>query len=210
MTPNDHIAIAFAKIGAFLRTQQWRAAERHGLTPTQIQILLVLNARGAVRISALAPELGITQPTVSDAVAALVKKGLANRESDPDDRRAVQLNLTRAGKNLAAELDGCPPALDDALEALVEDHRSGLLRHLSLAVAGLQRSNAIPVQHMCVTCRFFRPHAHHDEAQPHHCAFVNAPFGDVQLRLECGDYEAAQEADADTAFSQFSSPPRAP
>jgi hypothetical protein len=41
---------------------------------------------------------------------------------------------------------------------------------------------------MCATCVFFRPDVHDDPERPHHCAFVDAPFGDRQLRLDCDDY----------------------
>jgi hypothetical protein len=47
---------------------------------------------------------------------------------------------------------------------------------------------------MCVTCRYFRPHVHSDPERPHHCAFVDAPFGDRALRLDCRDHEAKEEA----------------
>jgi hypothetical protein len=42
----------------------------------------------------------------------------------------------------------------------------------------------------------FRPYAHPDPRAPHHCAFVDAPFGDGQLRVDCPDQtpaEAGQE-----------------
>ena len=44
---------------------------------------------------------------------------------------------------------------------------------------------------MCLDCRFFRPDVHDDPARPHHCAFVDAPFGDAQLRIDCADHQPA-------------------
>ena len=45
---------------------------------------------------------------------------------------------------------------------------------------------------MCVSCRFFQPHAHPEDAErPHHCAFVDAPFGDRALRVDCPEHDAA-------------------
>ncbi|MGQ0563367.1 MAG: hypothetical protein ACT443_16025 [Gemmatimonadota bacterium] len=53
-------------------------------------------------------------------------------------------------------------------------------------------------------CRFFRPFAHpRDVDQPHHCAFVNAPFGDRALRLECSEHEPADAASAAAAWQRF-------
>jgi hypothetical protein len=58
-------------------------------------------------------------------------------------------------------------------------------------IGALQQRGEIPVSRMCPTCRFFRPHVHDDPVRPHHCAFVDAPFGDAQLRIECDDHEDA-------------------
>ena len=55
----------------------------------------------------------------------------------------------------------------------------------------LQDAGAIPIQRMCVSCRHFRPYAHADAAKPHHCAFVNAAFGQRDLRIECRDHSMA-------------------
>jgi hypothetical protein len=67
----------------------------------------------------------------------------------------------------------------------------------------LQERGEIPVSRMCVTCRFFRPRVHDDPTRPHHCAFVDAPFGDRSLRLECADHEAAPEGQRARGWEQF-------
>ena len=68
----------------------------------------------------------------------------------------------------------------------------------------LQEARAIPVQRMCLTCRHFRPHVHDDPARPHHCAFVDAAFGDAALRLDCADHETARDEEAARARVVFS------
>jgi hypothetical protein len=63
-------------------------------------------------------------------------------------------------------------------------------------IRGLQEAGDIPVQRMCVTCRYFRPNVHDDRDRPHHCAFVDAAFGDPQLRLDCTEQEPASAAES--------------
>jgi len=58
-------------------------------------------------------------------------------------------------------------------------------------IAALQEQGRIPVARMCPTCRFFRPNVHDDPERPHHCAFVDAPFGDRSVRIDCPDHEPA-------------------
>jgi DNA-binding MarR family transcriptional regulator len=195
MTPDaqdiDHLAVGLGQIAAFMRMAGWREAEPLGLTPTQTACLSQLAGRGACRITLLAKLLGVTQPTASDAIAALERKALVERRPDPGDGRATCVHLTAAGAELARRTSRPPAALTRALRTLSDGERAGVRRALSKTILSLQRQGAIEPQRLCLTCRFFRPYVHSDAEKPHHCAFVDAPFGDASLRLDCGDHEEA-------------------
>ena len=62
------------------------------------------------------------------------------------------------------------------------------------AIYELQRRGAISPQRMCLSCRYFAPHAHRDRARPHHCRFIDAPLGESDLRVDCADHEEVQAA----------------
>jgi DNA-binding MarR family transcriptional regulator len=203
MSAGDQVVAGLARLGAVLRAHGRRAADHRGLTPTQAQILVFLHARGPARVGDVAAMLAVTQPTASDAVAALLRKGLVRRGADPDDARAALLQPTAAGRTLAGELAGWPDAPLAAVTALSESERAGLLRALTTMIRTLQQRGEIPVQRLCVTCRFFRPFVHDDAAAPHHCAFVDAAFGESALRIDCGDHEPAEAAEAETAWRSF-------
>jgi hypothetical protein len=70
-------------------------------------------------------------------------------------------------------------------------------------VRALQVRGRIPVSQMCVTCRFFRPDAHAGALRPHHCALVDAPFGDAQIRLDCPEHQPAPAEMAERAWAAF-------
>jgi hypothetical protein len=70
----------------------------------------------------------------------------------------------------------------------------------------LQTRGRIPVARMCVSCRFFQPFRHPDGRLPHHCAFVDAPFGDGGLRLDCPDHDAAPAELAARTWAAFRAP----
>lgn len=55
----------------------------------------------------------------------------------------------------------------------------------------LQEQGQISVARMCVTCQFFQPNHHLNSDLPHHCALVNAPFADGNLRINCPEHIAA-------------------
>lgn len=200
----DQIAITLARIGTLLKSLAWEDAEKLGVNPTQAQILARLAARGRSRISDLAAELGVSQPTLSDAVAALSRKGLLKRQPDPEDGRAVRLQLTGAGHAVAEAARVPPPPMLAALETLPEADRDAMQRGLVGLIRALQMAQVIPVHRICVTCRHFRPHAHDDAARPHHCAFVDAAFGDAALRIDCGDHETAADPDLAPLWARFS------
>lgn len=190
----DSALTGLAKLGLVLRHHAWQRRGRSGLTPTQAGILSLLATRGPARVGAVARDLGVTQPTASDAVAALERKGLAERQQDPFDARATTVAATAAGRALAAETAEWPDALLGAVGALSPDDHGALLRGLSALIRELQERAEIPVQRMCVTCLHFRPNVHRDPVRPHHCAFVDAPFGDPALRLDCSDHDPKEAA----------------
>jgi DNA-binding MarR family transcriptional regulator len=204
------VTTGLAKIGIALKQQAWAEAGGRGLTPTQGQVLALLRANpGGLRLRALAEQLGVTAATTSDSVTALHRKGLVTKEPTVGDGRGVVVLLTQGGRREAAAAAAWPDFLLEAVGELSTAEQAAFLRALVAMIRTLQEKGRIPVARMCVSCRFFRPYQHDDPARPHHCAFVDAPFGDGELRLDCPDYRAApadQAADAWHAF-QAQSPP---
>lgn len=207
MATRDHIATGLAKIGLLLRSHAWDRAETSGLTPTQAQILVHLVRRGPARVGALADEIAVTQPTASDAVAALVRKGLVEKRPDPRDGRATTLHARAAARRAVAEMEVWPDALLEAADVLAPAERDALLKGLTKMIRTLQVRGAIPVQRLCVSCRHFRPYQHADAAKPHHCAFVDAAFGDAALRLDCDDHGEADAAAQRQNWVRFNQAP---
>ena len=60
-----------------------------------------LYRKGPLTPSQLASSMKTTTGRVSTLLSALEKKGQITRESDPDDRRVVHVNLTEAGRERA-------------------------------------------------------------------------------------------------------------
>jgi DNA-binding MarR family transcriptional regulator len=184
--------VGLAKIGLALKLGSRRGAGARNLSPTQAEILALLQRPAGPRTpGALARELGVGLPTASEALRALAAKGLVRKERSPSDGRVVLLSLTPAGEAEAERLAGWPEFLLLALASLSPEEKAALFRAVVKLIRSLQEQGRIPVARMCVTCRFFLPNVHDDPERPHHCTFVDAPFGDGAIRLDCPDYAAA-------------------
>jgi MarR family transcriptional regulator, 2-MHQ and catechol-resistance regulon repressor len=92
-----------------LRVFQFRDRDRiccHDISVTQCYALGTLVERGDLTLNELAAELYLDKSTASRVVDALVAKGYATRTPRPDDRRAVALEATTAGRELYRQIDG--------------------------------------------------------------------------------------------------------
>lgn len=201
----DRIGDGFARIATAMRTEAWTAADVIGLNPTQLQILTFLVGRGkaGVRVKQIAAYLGVSQPTATDSINALTRKGFVLKLADPSDARAVAVAATAEGEAAVRRAGMIASATDDAFASLSALEQEDLLLHLVKIIRALQASGAIPEQRMCVNCRYFQPNVYPDSKEPHHCAFVNAPFGQAALRIDCGEYEPADASSQAAAWKIF-------
>ena len=50
---------------------------------------------------------------------------------------------------------------------------------------------------------YFRPRVHDDDQRPHHCALVDAAFGDRTIREDCPEHQVADEHLAEQNWKKF-------
>jgi len=193
------------RISAVMRADQWGVAEESGLNPTQAHVLTFVAGRGAagMRVRSIADHLGVAQPTATDSIAALVRKGLLTKVPDPEDARAVAIRITPAGHDVVRGLGLAITATERALETLFMTEQSTLLGLVIKTIRALQLAGAIPPQRLCVSCRHFRAYVHDDVDLPHHCDLVDAPFGGRHLRLDCLEHGQAEPEAFEAAWKVF-------
>ena len=120
------------------RGNHLRVVEESGLSMTQCKALLELGGLGhsaeTWQVGDLAELFGVSLPSMSRAVDALVKKGLATRVEDPSDRRVRQVKITAAGKDLVETLAAVRRS---GIEAFAMDLDADQRRKLDAAVDSL-------------------------------------------------------------------------
>jgi DNA-binding MarR family transcriptional regulator len=204
------VVTGLTKIGLATRHRAWTEGGEQGLTPLQGQILALLRQRGGdgLRLSAIAEALAVTAPTASLAVQTLQGKALVRKTRAADDARARKITLTERGEQEAARAASWADFLLSAVDALTPPEQEVFLRGLVKMIATLQARGDIPVSRMCVSCLHFWPNAHPGTARPHHCAFVDAAFGDRSLRLDCADHAPAPPEQVERARLWETASPR--
>jgi hypothetical protein len=79
------------------------------------------------------------------------------------------------------------------VEALGEADLGALLRVAQLLVNEAQEQGLATGLRTCLGCEFFRPFASGRRDAPHVCAFVDKPFGDAELRVDCAEQRPADD-----------------
>lgn len=74
------------------------------ITVPQLRVLVLLNSRGEMNLSAIAQHLDVNPSNASRTCEQLVRLELAGRAADEADRRNVVLRLTTRGSSLVADL----------------------------------------------------------------------------------------------------------
>ena len=109
MEPSSvNAAVTLLKVGSDLLTGFEKMLRGYGLSQGRFLILIVMNRQPDEETtpSVLAEKIGVTRATMTGLINGLVRDGLIERYARADDRRGVNLKLTRMGRDL---LEGLLP-----------------------------------------------------------------------------------------------------
>lgn len=146
--PHDHgwslrLWTALSRAFQAIHEHAARDVARHGLSLGEFGVLEALVDGGPLRPGDLQEEARVSSGGVTYLVDRLKERGLVERRSDPDDRRARLVELTREGREL---MDRIVPQHTAALEyatsgldARGKRRASELLRDLGATAAELEK-----------------------------------------------------------------------
>lgn len=149
------------------------------LSPSARAMLLSVEHRQPITVSALARLLAISQPTATRLTDGLERAGLIHRGAKSD--RAVPLTLTAAGRNRAGEIQA---AMQDRAAALLDTLKPAERRAFVAAVAKLLAAGTGSRDAARTICRY----CDH--------AICNAPDCPVDARASELEREGGAEASA--------------
>lgn len=180
----DKVLASIDRLARVLDFMLRRRAFELGLTLLQARILLYVKEHPSrmCTVGNISAEFGIAQPTVSDAVSALVQKGLLAKEPG-GGRRTTILRLTEKGEQVYSKLADFKRPLTDAMAALEVD-KGALLELLIRLMAELYEQGVMATARVCPTCRYFTT-----GGRPYCCQLLNMYMGPRDLRVDCPDHQ---------------------
>jgi MarR family transcriptional regulator, 2-MHQ and catechol-resistance regulon repressor len=141
-------------LSELVRVYQFRDRDRiccHDISVTQCYALEALLRRGPSGLNELAAELYLDKSTASRVVASLERKRYVTRSAHPEDRRAIVLTVTPAGRRLCERIrTDLVAEARQLLEDFEPEVREGAARLLMrLARAAAARSGLAPGSGCC-------------------------------------------------------------
>jgi DNA-binding MarR family transcriptional regulator len=143
---NENIGIMLSQVGRLMRRAFDERARKLGATRPQWQVLGLLSRNPGINQGGLAELLEVEPITLGRMIDRLQEAGLAERRSDPADRRAWRLHITERGRQ---QLEQLRPHAEETLELMLEgidaEGREDLARYLERIRVNLTR-RAEPVR----------------------------------------------------------------
>jgi DNA-binding MarR family transcriptional regulator len=136
----------YAALSDLIRIYQFRDRDRiccHDVSVSQCYALQALVERGGMTLNDLAAHLYLDKSTASRVVDALERKSYVERSPHPDDRRALVLAATEAGRELHRRIQRDLLAEEEALLAGFDPEIRRAMTHL---LARLARAAAARVE----------------------------------------------------------------
>lgn len=184
---NSKVIASLAKLSEVFWVLLQTQAQRHGLSGTQLQLLLFIKfhpASNQRKAAFMAREFHVTKATISDSIKALEQKGLIQRNSDVNDSRSFILSLSSKGEELAAAAENFTSPLDAGVDELPAPQKELLLTSIFDLIYRLNQAGIISTQRMCYNCRYYGG----DRKDHHFCHLLNQPLAVGDLRLECPEF----------------------
>jgi DNA-binding MarR family transcriptional regulator len=73
---------------------------KHSISPLQFHVIKVINEKKSINMTDLANEMMISKPQLTPIIDKLITKAYLKRENSREDRRIINISLTKSGEEL--------------------------------------------------------------------------------------------------------------
>ncbi|MBI4319567.1 MAG: winged helix-turn-helix transcriptional regulator [Chloroflexi bacterium] len=184
---SDTIVDLLARLSQAVRSSMQHQVRHLNLTPAQVRTLLFVSeaASDSCTISALARNHGITLPTATGIIDALVHRKLLVRVPNPRDRRSTLLMLTADGEQIRREIAAWEVRIKRVVESLPGERQDILMHSLRDIVGSLRRPSEAVLARSCHVCAHYQAKVHPDRDAVHQCGLLNRPIRNDDAPRDC-------------------------
>ncbi len=138
-TGNDRTLFYLIKeLGKSLRMYQQEGVFCEGVTFNQFSILDLVAEKESLRLSDLHKLLSVEKSTTTRLVDPIVKQGLLERTNSEQDSRAIDLKITKAGKEVHQKVWQCiSEFMDGVMDQIPEGKKEDVINALRLFIRAL-------------------------------------------------------------------------
>ena len=138
-TTNKLIEATF-KMLRILKENMHYTSSMAQMSMMQIQALVFIKQNPNVPMSKIAENLRIELPSATSLLNKLSELKLVERQTDPDDRRIVRINLTTAGQTLLKNaMMERTKKIEELLSFVSEEDQEALLRIVTILTEKLEK-----------------------------------------------------------------------
>lgn len=186
-TPPAKIVAAIDRLARAQRAHRQVTASRLGLSLLQLDILITIADGPPPKplVGLIANELGVSQPTVTDSLLALEKKGLIRRQVAEKGRRNTLAVITRKGTSTIAAARAEDDTLTNAIGRLDHTTQATAVTSLLGIVTAYLDADVINQARTCLTCRYHE--TTNDGAN--YCNLLQIPLAPIELRINCPEHQ---------------------
>ena len=118
--------------------------EVYDLTPPQFGVLAFLWSEDGLTQTELSEKSQVDRTTIGGLIDRLVKNGIVERRTHPQDRRAFKIHLTDKGKAMEKPLSECAARSHARLTQGLTENEIQELRRMLVIIRGERRVYEIP------------------------------------------------------------------
>jgi DNA-binding MarR family transcriptional regulator len=163
-----------------------KCSSKHGITTLQAELLLLagksnIGDRGVTKTSRM---LLVTQPTVSDSISALARKGLIEVSQSDFDKRITRIKLSDKGEKIFRDLQTCIETFKEAIKIFDAESQEDLFKSFMMLTHSLYKLGIVKEARMCLTCRHLLR-----DAEIYYCSLLGVKMTLRELKIDCQDHE---------------------
>lgn len=129
----DQLQQLINDIGRYYSICDRFCTEQLGITASQGYTLLAIPEAGSITMNELSVKMKLATSTMTRMADQLIQKGMIARQTDPEDRRVVRVDLTENGCSVRAQLKETMQALySQVLSGIPNEEQDTVLGSLEM------------------------------------------------------------------------------